>query len=274
MAGPLRLQSITLTAPDAPSVARFYRWVLQLKAAPERVEPCAQELGWGNEDRVRVVAAGSGDEAEEAVTLRMPAMRIEGVGEWCAARGIEPAGVAVSPADVEAARERWSEVPIAVIADEAARNRTHLVVRGPAGERLELVFPLPKEVLIPRRQMGPFYWRSRDWHGLEVPGLLGVTSGAPDVATMREFLSRLGIGPLDEDGGPAGPLGLGEHQWVVEGRERPGIYGFAVVVQATRINDLRRTLERLEADYRQDGNRLLAADPTGRFILVNGVHAS
>lgn len=274
MAGPLRLQSITLTAPDPSSVARFYRWVLQLKVAPERTEPDAHELGWGNEDRVRVVGSGPGDKPGEAVTLRMPAMPIEAVAEWCAERGIEPAAAIVSPADVEAARAGWPGVSLAVTDDEAARNLTHLVVRGPAGERVELVFPLPKEVLIPRRQMGPFYWRSRDWQGLEVPGLLGVTSGAPDLAAMRAFLVRLGIGPLDDDVGPGGPLGLGEHQWVVESRERPGITGFAVVVQARRINDLRRTLDRLKADYRHEGNRLLAADPAGRFVLVNGVHAS
>jgi len=271
LAAPLRLQSITLTAAEPAAAARFYRWVLQLKTAPEPPTPEVLALGWGKEDRV-CVAGNEESGVEEAVQLRMSALSIAAVGEWCGTRAITPGAVAVSPVDSEPARATWPSTPVSVISDEAAMNCTQLVVRAPEGLRIDLVFPLPVETLVARGQVGPFYRRNQDWHGLEIPGLLGVTTGGPEPAALRGFLARLGVGLLESGDRAAGPLGIGDHQWIVDERGPAGIRGFAVVVSAKRVNDLKRTLDHLGTDYRQSGSRLLTVDPTGRFILVSGVH--
>lgn len=268
----LRLQGISLPATDVPEIDRFYRWVLQLKTSPESSQAAARDMSWGNEDRVRILDAEELAEAEESVTLRMPAMPFEEVAEWCASSDLRPIEAVVSLDDRARASETWTDVPVEVVEDDAAQNRTLIAIRGPGGQRFELLFPIPKEVLVPRQRIGPFYWRSKDWRGLEIPGLLGVTSGLPDLTEMAAFCAGLGMSPLgDEDDAP---LAIGDHQWVLQQREQPGIYGFAVVVPSATIQDLKRTLDHLEADHRHEGNRILAADPAGRVILIHGIRAA
>lgn len=272
MSGPLRLQSLALPVGDPAPVEQLYRWALQMKPAPDDEPAGVTALGWGREDRVRLLAAPAVDDPVEAVTLRMEARPLDGVVEWLTERGLEPVAAATAPEDVEAARAAWPGAGIEAIGDEAAANVTQVILEGPGPPRVELAFPLPKEILGPRNRVGPFYRRSADWSGLEVPGLLGVTTGAPDRAAAIGFLATLGIAGMGS--GEGAPLGIGEHQWIVEEREPAGIYGFAIVVGVSRIRDLQRTLEHLGADHRHDGNRLLAADPAGRVVLVHGVRGA
>lgn len=270
---PLRLQSMALPVRDLAAVARFYRWALQLKGAPEEDGAGAVGLAWGHEDRIRLLDLDAAPDAEAAVTLRMPAIEPAAAAEWCVERNLTPVAVAVAPHDAARAAELWPEVPVTEVADPAGQNVTTLSVRGPAGPRIDLGFPLPKELLTPRNQMGPFYWKSRDWSGLEIPGLLGVTTRVPDRAAFREFCAALGLAPM-EPGDEAAPLLAGDHQWIVEEGEPAGLMGLAVVLSASRIPDFKRTLEHLEADHRLDGNRLLTVDPAGRVILLTGVRGA
>jgi hypothetical protein len=50
-------------------------------------------------------------------------------------------------------------------------------------------------------------------------------------------------------------------------------YGAAFVVAAARLPDLVRTLERFGVQHRLDRNHLLAVDPAGRILAVNGVRS-
>ena len=270
MVSPLRLQSITVTVPDPGRVARFYRWVLQLESAPETRAPGALVLGWGKEDRVGLT---SRDGAADAVTLRMPAMDLESVAAWCGERGLEPGAADVGAGDLEAARERWPSARIQPIEDPAAANRTVIALDPPGLPRIELAFPIPARDLAGSGTIGPFTWRSRDWQGLEVPGLLGLTSGSPERSAAREILARLGLSPLEGADDRSGPLAIGDHQWIVEEGDAVQIRGLATVASLKRLRDLERTLEHLKADYRAEGSRLIAADPGGRFVLIHGVHA-
>ncbi len=268
MSDVLRLQALTLPVGDLDAVDRFYRWALQAKSAADEEVPGARWLGWGREDRLRIVDGGAGSDAPEAVTLRLAARSWEELVTWCAEKELAPVEVRVPPADGGPAESAWPEARIVELEDQAEGNRRILVIRGPVEPRIELFVPIPKEELAPRRAMGPFYWKSADWRGLEVPGLLGVTTGAGEPLVLRDFLGALGIEPMEGDGSP---LALGDHQWIVERREPAGIYGFAIVVRDARIPDLVRTLDHLEAEYRHEKNRILTADPAGRLILIHGV---
>jgi catechol 2,3-dioxygenase-like lactoylglutathione lyase family enzyme len=267
MITPLRILGVTLPVPDLAAADKFYRWVLAMKTAEEAVRPGTVALGWGREDRIVLADAAAGD-AAEAITLRLPAMAVADAAGWLAERGLAPARAIVPPADEPEARAAWPEAAIEVAADPGTHNRLLLSVHGPVEPRLDFHVALPAAVVAGRGSIGPFHWRSEDRADLEIPGILGVTTGAPDAALARGFLARLGIAPIEGDDGP---LGVGDHQWIVEERETAGLYGVAVVFQAGRIMDLVRTLERLGARYRHDGNRILAADPAGRLLLVHGI---
>ncbi|HUP19356.1 MAG TPA: hypothetical protein VM778_05310, partial [Gemmatimonadota bacterium] len=176
-----------------------------------------------------------------------------------------------SPAAREAAaREAWPAAPIERIESDELANRVIVSIEGPAPPRVDLFFPVPRETVVARGGMGPFLWRSGDRKGLEIPGLLGVTTGAPEPAAQRDFLLRLGLREME----PGGPLAVGDHQWVLEERDPPGIYGWAATVSDAKVKDLARTMGHLGADHRLDGNRLVAADPAGRVILVHGVRSA
>lgn len=272
MPAPVRLQALTLPVSDLAAVARFARWVLGLKAAPDDAaegEAAGERLFWGHEDRIWFVD-GEAPGAAEALTLRMPAQSPADAAAWLEERGLAPATVRVGPKDADEAARLWPDAEVVAEADETAANRVVATIRAPGGLRVELFFPLPKEVLVPRNQMGPFTWRSGDRSDLEIPGLLGVTTGAPDPAALRAFAEKLGLAPMDA-GDERAPLAVGDHQWIVEEREIGGIHGYAVVVRASRVKDLARTLEHLEAEHRLDGNRIAAIDPAGRLLVVHGV---
>ena len=78
---------------------------------------------------------------------------------------------------------------------------------------------------------------------------------------------------MADSGDPDAPLLAGDHQLRIERREPAGIYGAAFVVAASRLPDLVRTLERFEVQHRLDRNHLLAVDPAGRILAVNGVRS-
>jgi hypothetical protein len=99
-----------------------------------------------------------------------------------------------------------------------------------------------------------------------------VTIGAADPAALVDFLGALEIRPM-ADGDPDAPLLAGDHQFRIERREPAGIYGAAFVVAAARLPDLVRTLERFGVQHRLDRNHLLAVDPAGRILAVNGVRS-
>lgn len=270
MSPPLRILAVTLTVPDFAETDKFYRWVLAMKPPEEAAPEGARVLGWGKEDRIVLLDAAVPG-AEEAVTLRLPAMTVEGAAQWLTERELVPERAVVPPADEAAARATWPDAVIEVAIDPATHNRLLLSVRGPVEPRIDLHVALPPAVVAVRGSIGPFTWRSEDRSELEIPGLLGVTTGAPDPAGARAFLARLGIEPIE---GEDGPLGVGDHQWIVEERPAAGIYGVAAVIQAARIMDLVRTFEKLGARHRHDGNRLLAIDPAGRLLLVHGIKSS
>jgi catechol 2,3-dioxygenase-like lactoylglutathione lyase family enzyme len=267
MAAPLRILAVTLTVPDLARADKFYRWVLAMKTSEEAVPEGTVSLGWGKEDRIVLVDADAPG-AEEAITLRLPAMTVDAAATWLADRELVPERAVVPPADEPAARAAWPGAAIETATDSATHNRLLLTIRGPMEPRIDLHVALPAAVVGGRGTIGPFLWRSEDRSDLEIPGLLGVTTGAPDTEKARAFLATLGIDPIEDD---AGPLGVGDHQWIVEEKDPAGIYGIAVVLQAGRIMDLVRTLEKLEARYRHDGNRLIAVDPAGRVLLVHGI---
>lgn len=262
---------LTLTAPGPEESARFYRWCLDLE--PEADAGASDEvvLSWGREDRVLLVPSAE-PERGESFGLRMPVRPIEEVAAWLSEVALVPEQAIVPAADEEAARAAWPDHEVVVAPDEASGNRVRLRVRAPGDLPVELEFPLPPEELAARDRTGPYRWRSRDWSGLEIPGLLGVRTGVPDPAGLRSFARKLGVGPMEV--GTDDPLSVGDHQWIVERRESPGIYGFAVVVPAARLGALERTLAHVGVEHRRDGNRLLAADPGGRIILIHGVRGA
>ena len=264
----MRLAALTLTLPDPREGARFYRWCLDLKPDEDLPAEDGVALSWGKEDRVRLVPPGQAG-GGESFSLRMSARPMEDIAAWCRETGLAPEWVTVPAPDETEARRLWPDAEILLSRDEAAGNRVRLRVRSPAGMPVELEFPLPKEVLVARGRMGPFNWRSRDWSGLEVPGLLGVRTGAPDPAALRSFGKTLGAEPMEEEA--EGPLTVGVHQWIVEQRKMSGIYGFGVVMPASRLGAVQRTLAHIEVEHRLDGNRLLAADPEGRIVQIQGV---
>ncbi|HKY60380.1 MAG TPA: VOC family protein [Gemmatimonadota bacterium] len=263
----LRLAALTLTAPDLRESERFYRWCLDLKPDGENTGD-RRELSWGREDRV-LLARPDGPAGEEALRLRMPAGPLDEVAGWCRETGLDPETVRVPPEDEAAARQAWPSHPVEIQADDRAANRIDLRVRAPGGLVLELVFPLPAPALVERGRRGPFSMRSGDRSGLEIPGLLGVRTGVPDPGALREFAAGLGARPMSD--AEFEPLAVGDHQWIVEGRESPGVYGFAVVVSAARLGAVERTLAHMEVEHRLDGQRLLTVDPGGRIILIHGL---
>lgn len=252
--------------PDLAAASKFYRWVLAMKRFEEETPDGSEILGWEHEDRVALVDAGV-DGAEEAVGLRLPAMEIGPAARWLVERDLAPFAASVPPADEEAASEAWPGIEISLTGQDAHHNRTVVSVRGPRDLRLDLHVPVPGETMGRRKALGPFARRSGDWSGLENPGLLGVTTGDPDPAGLRDFLVRLGLEPMEE----GGPIAVGDHQWIVEEREPAGIYGVAIMVRAGRLKDLARTLESLEARHRLEGSHLMAIDPAGRLLLVHGL---
>lgn len=263
----LRLLALTLTAADVRASERFYRWCLDLKP-DDGADGDRRELSWGREDRV-VLTEPDGPGGEESLRLRMPAGRLEEIAAWCRERGLDPEAVTVPPADEAAAGEAWPDRPLEVETRAEAANRIVLRMRAPGGLAVELAFPLPPDVVVGRGRMGPFAMTSGDRIGLEIPGLLGVRTGVPDPDALREFAARLGARPMSE--GQADPLAVGDHQWIVEAREKSGIYGLAVVVSAGRVGAVQRTLAHMGVEHRQDGQRLLAVDPGGRIVLVHGL---
>lgn len=263
-----RLQGLTLPVGEFAPADKFYRWVLGMKPAEESGE--VRSLGWGDEDRILLVDAAAIDDPEEAVTLRLPGMSLDGLAAWLADRGLSPVAATVPPEDEDATRAAWPDADVRTVDDELEANRRIVSVRGPGEPRIDLFAPIPKETLIERKRMGPFTWKTKAWKGLEVPGLLGVQTGAPDPAAFGEFLSRVGVEAVDDE--PGAPLAVGDHQWRIEERDPPGIYGLAVVVGESRVKDIVRTLESLEAEFRHEKNRIVAADPAGRVLLVHGVH--
>ena len=74
MPAALRLQGITLPVPDLAAAEKFYRWVLAMKEAAEESESGEAALGWGKEDRVRLLDASVFPGAREAISLRMEAI--------------------------------------------------------------------------------------------------------------------------------------------------------------------------------------------------------
>ena len=271
MSAPLRLQALVLPVGSVPPVEKLYRWSLGMKPAEEG----EGWLGWGSEDRIRLVDAPAAlaaglPEPEEAVVLRMPGMPLPEAAAWLAGRELAPVAAAVPPADEAAARDAWPGTAIERVESPELANRVIVSVRGPTPPRIDLFFPVPRETVVARGGMGPFLWRSGDRKGLEIPGLLGVTTGTPGPAAQRDFLTRLGLTEME----PGGPLAIGDHQWVVEERDPPGIYGWAAAVSDAKVKDLARTMGHLGAEHRLDGNRLVAADPAGRVILVHGVRSA
>lgn len=268
MSSPLRLHQLTLPVPDLAAASKFYRWVLGMKPVEEETPEGMEILGWEYEDRV-VLTDAAAEGAEEAVGLRVPAMEIEPAAAWLDECELVPFEVAVPPADEDTAGQAWPEAEVSVTSRETSHNRVLVSVRGPDALRLDLHVPVPGETMGRRKALGPFARKSADWRGLENPGLLGVTTGTPDPGSLRSFLDRLGLRPMDGDGG--GPIAVGDHQWIVEERDPPGIYGVATMVGASRLKDLVRTLDTFEAKYRVEGSHLIAIGPAGRLLLVHGL---
>ena len=277
----LRLQSVTLPVPDLAAAEKFYRWVLAMKASAEDPVEGTASLGWGKEDRLRLVDA-AGPDAREAIELRMEATTPQETAAWLDERALVPARVVAAAGDEAEIGVLWRGAPLEVDADPAGSNRFVVSLDAPADVRVDLHVPLPAAVVVERGRHGPFYRRSKDWSGLENPGLLGVTLGAADRVELISYLERLGISRMaDRDAGfdqPNAigadlPLLAGDHQIRVEEREPAGIYGAACVVAAGRLPDLVRTLERFEVRHRHERNHLLAVDPAGRILAVNGVRS-
>lgn len=268
MSDALRLQALTLPVGDLAPVDKFYRWTLAMKPVGEAGD-AVQPLGWGHEDRLDLLDATAVEEAEEVVTLRLPAHTLEGLIEWLKERGLVPAAASVPPEDADPAREAWPAAEVAVVEEGEEANRLVVSIRGPGEPRFDLFASIPKETLLARERMGPFSWKTKGWKGLEIPGLLGVEVGAPDPGEMADFLVQVGLEAPEEAGEPHL---AGDHQVRITERDRAGIYGLAVVVAETRVKDIARTLESLETEYRHEKNRILAADPAGRILLVHGIH--
>lgn len=275
----LRLQAVTLPVPDLAAAEKFYRWVLAMKASAEDPNEGEASLGWGKEDRVRLVAASE----REAIEFRTEAAEPADLATWLEERGIPPTRVVAFTDDEAALRDVWSQVTIELDTDPAVSNRYVVSIETPVDVRLDLHVPLPSSTVIERGRHGPFYRRSKDWSGLENPGLLGLTLGARDVRALAGFVEALGIGKMARESagssaegeGPQAelPYLVGDHQIRVEERDPPGIYGAAFVVAAARLPDLVRTLERFGVQHRHERNHLLAVDPAGRILVVNGVRS-
>jgi catechol 2,3-dioxygenase-like lactoylglutathione lyase family enzyme len=283
MPAPLRLQAVTLPVPDLAAGEKFYRWVLAMKPSAEEPVEGVTSLGWGKEDRLHLVDAAMDPKAREAIELRMEARAPVDMAAWLVERSLAPTRVLAFPDDAAEMRMVWPGVAIEIDADPATSNRYVVSLEAPADVRVDLHVPLPSSTLVERGRHGPFYRWSKDWNGLENPGLLGVTLGATDTGALTGFLESLGIAPMPEKDAGAGedargsegglPLLAGDHQIRVEKRQPPGIYGAAFVVAASRLPDLVRTLERFEVQHRHDRNHLLAVDPAGRILVVNGVRS-
>ena len=277
----LRLQSVTLPVPDLTAAEKFYRWVLAMKASPEDPVEGTASLGWGKEDRLRLVDAGEPD-AREAIELRTEATTPAEAAAWLNEIALVPARVVAAAGDEAEIGALWPGAPLVVDADPAGSNRFVVSLDAPADVRIDLHVPLPAAVVVDRGRHGPFYRRSKDWTGLENPGLLGVTLGAANSGDLISFLGHLGIARMAESeaafdqGSAIGadlPLLAGDHQIRIEEREPAGIYGAACLVAASRLPDLVRTLERFEVRHRHERNHLLAVDPAGRILAVNGVRS-
>jgi len=280
MSSALRLQAVTLPVPDLAAAEKFYRWVLGMKASAEEPVEGTASLGWGKEDRVLLVDAASDPGAREAIEIRIEGGEPADVAAFLAGRGLAPTRVVAFRADVDEMRAAWPDAELVPDDDTVRSNRYVVSIEAPADVRVDLHVPLPAATVVARSRHGPFYRRTKDWKGLENPGLLGVTLGAADPAGLAGFLESLGIGkmPTDPDSEPGSreadpPLLAGDHQLRVERRDPPGIYGAAFLVAASRLPDLVRTLERFEAPHRHEKNHLLAVDPAGRILAVNGVRS-
>lgn len=274
MPSALRLQAVTLPVPDLAAAEKFYRWVLAMKESPEEPDEGVAGMAWGKEDRLWLVDADRPG-AREAIEFRMEAGEPAGTAAWLAERDLRPGSILAFEADAAEMRGTWPEAELLLDPDPAGSNRFVVSIEAPADVRVDLHVPLPASAVVERGRHGPFYRRSKDWHGLENPGLLGVTLGAADPRALAEFLATLGMERMAEKGAdvPAGdaPFLAGDHQLRIEQRDPPGIYGAAYVVAAARLPDLVRTLERFGAQHRLDRNHLLAVDPSGRVLAVNGV---
>lgn len=268
MSDALRIQVLTLPVGDLAPVDKFYRWALAMKPAGEAGDG-VRALGWGHEDRLDLVDASAVEGVEEAVTLRLPAHTIEGLSDWLGERGLAPVALSVPVEDVAAASEMWPDADVAALEEDEEANRLIVSLRGPGEPRFDLFASIPKETLLTRDRMGPFSWKTKGWKGLEVPGLLGVEIGTPDPAATADFLVQIGLEAPTEEGAP---YLAGDHQVRITERDRAGIYGLAVVVGESRVKDIARTLESLDGEYRHEKNRILAADPAGRILLVHGIH--
>lgn len=273
MPAALRLQGITLPVPDLAAAEKFYRWVLAMKAAAEESDSREAALGWGKEDRVRLVDASANPGAREAISLRMEALDPPAIAVWLADRGLAPRRIVAFEGDVAQMREIWPDAEVTGDPDPADSNRYVISVESPAEVRLDLHVPLPPAEVIARGRHGPFYRRTKDWRGLENPGILGVTIGVGDPAVLVAYLDALEIRIMGDSSDADAPLLAGDHQFRIERREPAGIYGAAFVVAASRLPDLVRTLERFEVQHRLDRNHLLAVDPAGRILAVNGVRS-
>jgi hypothetical protein len=277
MPSALRLQAVTLPMPDLASAEKFYRWVLAMKESPEEPVAGAAGLGWGKEDRVRLVDANAPG-AREAIEFRVEAGEAAAMAGWLAERDLQPVRILAFEADAAEMRAAWPEAAIVLDPDPAGSNRFVVSIEAPADVRVDLHVPFPAATVVERGRHGPFYRRSKEWSGLENPGLLGVTLGTSDPRALAEFLGVLGVARMEAGdvaaAGEDSPLLAGDHQLRLEQREPPGIYGAAYVVAAARLPDLVRTLERFGAQHRLDRNHLLAVDPAGRILAVNGVRAA
>lgn len=272
----LRLHSVTMPVPDLPAAEKFYRWVLGMKASAEGPVENGASLGWGREDRVVLLDAGRDPDAREAVEVRLAAAEPAATARWLAERGLAPARVTAFEEDAETLQALWPGAELLTDDDIACSNRYVLSLDAPVDTRIDLHVPFPASTVVAAARHGPFYRRTREWRGLENPGLLGATLGAADPVALVAFLGHLGIAPMessDGDGEADPPLGVGDHQLRIERRDPPGLYGAAFVVAASRIPDLVRTLERFDAPHRHERNHLLAVDPAGRVLAVNGVRS-
>lgn len=271
MPAALRLQGITLPVPDLAAAEKFYRWVLAMKAAEEAV-PGEAALGWGKEDRVLLLDAAGTSSAREVIAVRAEALDPTAMALRLAEKDLAPSRVLAFEEDLAEMRDAWPDADAAADPDPAGSNRYVLSLESPADVRVDLHVPLPSASVLARGRHGPFNRRTKDWRGLENPGLLGATMGTPDLAALVTFLGALDIGRMDSSD-PDAPFLVGDHQLRIEEREPPGIYGAAFVVAASRLPDLVRTLERFGVQHRLDRNHLLAVDPAGRILAVNGVRS-
>jgi hypothetical protein len=260
MDAPLRLHAVVLPAADFGRAEKFYRWVLAMKPHAGDVTP-GSALGWERQDRIFLVDAGAPG-AEEALLLDLPPKTVEDAAGWLTERSLVPERVAIPAAHEETIHDLWPDLPVELATGREVRNRLRIALRGAGLPRIDLRVPLLAEGAPADASVGS--------GALEVPGLLGVTTAVADGVEARAYLERLGIEPLDPEVAE-GPLRVGDQQWIVEEHQAEGLTSVAVVVQAARIQDLVRTLAKLEVEFRHDGNRILARDPAGRILVVHGI---